>query len=118
MDHYRQIPLFGPAWHDMLESYTTLVFLAAQTERVRLGTLVTAVTNRPVPQLGKIIATLDVVSGGRANCGLGVGWFVAETAVLGIPFPPLAERYASSRTRPSFSPCSGARALRRSMAGS
>ena len=94
MDHYRQIPMFGPAWHDMLDSYTTLAFLAAQTERVRLGTLVTAITHRPVAQLGKIIATLDVVSGGRANCGLGVGWFAAETAALGMPFPPLAERYA------------------------
>ena len=94
MDHYRQIPMFGPAWHDMLDSYTTLAFLAAQTERVRLGTLVTAITHRPVAQLGKVIATLDVVSGGRANCGLGVGWFAAETAALGIPFPPLAQRYA------------------------
>jgi alkanesulfonate monooxygenase SsuD/methylene tetrahydromethanopterin reductase-like flavin-dependent oxidoreductase (luciferase family) len=56
--------------------------------------LVTAIAHRPVAQLGKIIATLDVVSGGRANCGLGVGWFAAETAALGIPFPPLAERYA------------------------
>ena len=93
MDHYRQIPMFGPAWHDMLESYTTLAFLAAQTERVRVGALVTGITHRPVAQLGKIIATLDVVSGGRANCGLGVGWFAAESEALGIPFPPLAERY-------------------------
>jgi F420-dependent oxidoreductase-like protein len=94
MDHYRQIPMFGPAWHDMLDCYTTLAFLAAHTERVRLGALVTGITHRPVAQLGKIIATLDVVSGGRANCGLGVGWFAAESAALGIPFPPLAERYA------------------------
>jgi F420-dependent oxidoreductase-like protein len=94
MDHYRQIPMFGPAWHDMLESYTTLAFLAAGTERVRLGTLVTGITHRPIAHLGKIIATLDVVSGGRANCGLGVGWFAAESAALGIPFPLVAERYA------------------------
>jgi F420-dependent oxidoreductase-like protein len=94
MDHYRQIPMFGPAWHDMLESYTALAFLAAETDRVRLGALVTGITHRPVAQLGKIVATLDVVSGGRANCGLGVGWFEAENAALGIPFPPLAERYA------------------------
>jgi F420-dependent oxidoreductase-like protein len=94
MDHYRQIPMFGPAWHDMLDCYTTLAFLAAHTERVRLGALVTGITHRPVAQLGKIIASLDVVSGGRANCGLGVGWFAAESAALGIPFPPLAERYA------------------------
>jgi len=94
MDHYRQIPMFGPAWHDMLESYTTLAFLAAHTERVGLGALVTGITQRPVAQLGKMIATLDVVSGGRANCGLGVGWFAAESLALGIPFPPLGERYA------------------------
>jgi F420-dependent oxidoreductase-like protein len=94
MDHYRQIPLFGPAWHDMLDGYTTLAFLAAHTDRVRLGTLVAGITHRPVSQLGKIIATLDVISGGRANCGLGVGWFAAEATALGIPFPPLGERYA------------------------
>jgi len=93
MDHYRQIPMFGPAWHDMLEGYTTLAFLAAHTERVRLGTLVAGITHRPVAHLGKIIATLDAVSGGRANCGLGVGWFAAESEALGIPFPPLADRY-------------------------
>ena len=62
--------MFGPAWHDMLESYTTLAFLAAATERVRLGTLVTAVSHRDIPLLGKIIATLDVLSGGRAQCGI------------------------------------------------
>jgi F420-dependent oxidoreductase-like protein len=94
MDHYRQIPMFGPAWHDMLESYTTLTFLAAHTERLRLGTLVTGIAHRPVAQLAKVIATLDVVSGGRANCGLGVGWFAAENTALGVPFPPLADRYA------------------------
>jgi F420-dependent oxidoreductase-like protein len=104
MDHYRQIPMFGPAWHDMLESYTTLAFLAAHTERVRLGALVTGITQRPVPQLGKMIATLDVVSGGRANCGLGVGWFAAESAALGIPFPPLDERYALLQDALEFLP--------------
>jgi F420-dependent oxidoreductase-like protein len=94
MDHFRQIPMFGPAWHDMLDSYTALSYLAGITERVRLGALVTGVTHRNVAQLGKIIATLDVLSGGRAVCGLGVGWFAAENAALGIDFPPLADRYA------------------------
>jgi F420-dependent oxidoreductase-like protein len=94
MDHYRQIPMFGPAWHDMLECYTALTFLAAHTERVRLGALVTGIAQRPVAHLGKVIATLDVVSGGRASCGLGVGWFAAENRALGVAFPPLAERYA------------------------
>ncbi len=94
MDHFRQIPMFGPAWHDMLESYTTLAFLAAQTERVRLGTLVTAITHRPLRSSARSSRRSTCVSGGRANCGLGVGWFAAETAALGMPFPPLAERYA------------------------
>jgi F420-dependent oxidoreductase-like protein len=94
MDHFRQIPMFGPAWHDMLESYTTLAFLAAQTERVALGTLVTGITYRNVGHLAKIVATLDVLSGGRARCGLGLGWFRAEHDAYGWEFPPVAERYA------------------------
>jgi alkanesulfonate monooxygenase SsuD/methylene tetrahydromethanopterin reductase-like flavin-dependent oxidoreductase (luciferase family)/predicted kinase len=94
MDHFRQIPMFGPAWHDMLESYTTLAFVAAATERIRLGALVTGITHRSVPHLGKVIATLDVLSGGRANCGLGAGWFTAENTALGIELPPLGDRYA------------------------
>ena len=87
MDHFRQIPMFGPAWHDMLESYTTLAYLAAATERMRLGTLVTGVTYRNVGHLGKIIATLDVLSGGRAMCGLGLGWFRAEHDAYGMGVP-------------------------------
>lgn len=94
MDHFRQIPMFGPAWHDMPESYTTLAYIAAHTERIRVGTLVSGIAHREVAMLGKIVATLDVVSGGRANCGLGVGWFAAENAALGIEFPPLGHRYA------------------------
>jgi F420-dependent oxidoreductase-like protein len=94
MDHFRQIPMFGPAWHDMYESYTTLAFLAAVTERVSLGALVTGVTYRNVAHLGKIVATLDVLSGGRARCGLGAGWYADEHAAYGWRFPPLDERYA------------------------
>lgn len=94
MDHFRQIPMFGPAWHDMLESYTTLGFLAAHTRRARIGTLVTGITYRNVAHLGKIVATLDVLSGGRAVCGLGLAWFEAEHTAYGWPFPPRAERYA------------------------
>jgi F420-dependent oxidoreductase-like protein len=94
MDHFRQIPMFGPPWHDMLESYTTLAYLAGITERARLGTLVTGVTYRNVAHLGKIVATLDVLSGGRAVCGLGIGWFEAEHQAYGWPFPSVAERYA------------------------
>jgi F420-dependent oxidoreductase-like protein len=94
MDHFRQIPMFGPAWHEMLESYTTLAFVAGVTERARLGTLVTGVTYRNVGHLAKIVATLDVLSGGRATCGLGLGWFRAEHEAYGWEFPSVDERYA------------------------
>jgi F420-dependent oxidoreductase-like protein len=94
MDHFRQIPQVGRAWDDFLESYTTLAYLAACTERVRLGALVTGVTYRNPAHLGKIVATLDVLSGGRAVCGLGLAWFQAEHAAFGWDFPPTAHRYA------------------------
>lgn len=94
MDHFRQIPQVGRPFDDMLESFTTLAYLAACTERVRLGALVAAVTHRSVPLLAKTVATLDVLSGGRAVCGLGLGWFAAEQAALGLSLPPVADRYA------------------------
>ncbi len=94
MDHFRQIPQLGRAWDHFLESYTTLAYLAACTERVRLGALVTGVTYRNVAHLGKIIATLDVLSGGRAVCGLGLAWFKAEHTAYGWDFPPTGDRYA------------------------
>ena len=94
MDHFRQIPMFGPAWHDMLESTTTLAHLAAVTERVRLGAMVAGITYRNVALLGKIVATLDVLSGGRAWCGLGLGWYEQEHRAYGWPFPSRSERYA------------------------
>jgi predicted kinase len=93
MDHFRQIPQVGRAWDDFLESYTALAYLAACTERVRLGTLVTGITYRNVAHLGKIVATLDVLSGGRAVCGVGLGWFAAEHAAYGWPFPSVPARY-------------------------
>lgn len=88
MDHFRQIPQVGRAWDPMLEAYTTLAYLAASTERLRLGTLVTNVEHRNVGLLAKIIATLDVLSNGRAECGLGAGWFSAEQAAYGYPVNP------------------------------
>jgi F420-dependent oxidoreductase-like protein len=94
MDHFLQIPQVGREWEDMLDSYTTLGFLAAATEKARLGVLVTGVTYRNVAHLGKIVATLDVLSGGRAWCGLGAAWFAREHQLYGWDFPPLAERYA------------------------
>jgi F420-dependent oxidoreductase-like protein len=94
MDHVLQIPFVGREWLDMMESYTTLGFIAARTERVRLGTMVTGITYRNPAHLAKIIATLDVLSGGRAMCGLGAAWFEREHRAYGWPFPPLADRYA------------------------
>ena len=73
MDHFVQIPGVGREWEDMLESTATLGFLAASTSSVRLGTLVTGVTYRNPAHVAKIVATLDVLSGGRAFCGLGRG---------------------------------------------
>ncbi|GAA0610892.1 LLM class flavin-dependent oxidoreductase [Kribbella sandramycini] len=93
MDHFRQIPQVGRAWDDFLESWTTLGYLAACTTRVRLGTLVSGITYRNVAHLGKIAATLDVLSGGRAVCGLGLAWFEAEHQAYGWPFPSVADRY-------------------------
>jgi F420-dependent oxidoreductase-like protein len=93
MDHFRQIPQIGRPWEDFLESYTTLAYLAASTERARLGVMVSAPTYRNPAHLGKIVATLDVLSGGRAVCGLGLGWHAEEHAAYGWEFPPVGERY-------------------------
>ena len=92
MDHVRQIPQVGRAWEDLPEAMTTLGFLAACTTRVRLGALVAGITYRNVAHLGRIVATLDVLSGGRAVCGLGAAWFDEEHRAYGWPFPPVAER--------------------------
>jgi F420-dependent oxidoreductase-like protein len=94
MDHFVQIPQAGREWEDMLESWTTLAYLAGVTERIRLGTLCTGITYRNVAHLAKIVATLDVLSGGRAECGIGAAWFEREHRHYGWDFPPLAERYA------------------------
>jgi F420-dependent oxidoreductase-like protein len=93
MDHFLQIPNVGREWEDMLDSYTTLGYLAGVTERIRLGTLVTGITYRNIAHLAKIVATLDVVSGGRAICGLGAAWFQREHELYGWEFPALRERF-------------------------
>jgi F420-dependent oxidoreductase-like protein len=93
MDHMRQIPQVGPAWADLLECFTTLGFLAASTDRIRLGPLVAGITYRNVAQLGKMVATLDVLSGARVTCGLGLGWFEQEHRAYGWSFPPRSKRY-------------------------
>jgi F420-dependent oxidoreductase-like protein len=94
MDHFLQIPQIGREWEDMLESYTTLGYLAGVTERIRLGTLVTGITYRNIGHVAKIVATLDVLSGGRALCGLGAAWFEREHRLYGWRFPGLADRFA------------------------
>ena len=93
MDHFWQIRGVGPAEHAMLESYTTLGFLAAHTEKVLLHTLVTGVIYREPGLLAKQISTLDVLSGGRAGLGIGAAWNAEESHGLGFAFPPTAERF-------------------------
>jgi F420-dependent oxidoreductase-like protein len=93
MDHFLQIPQIGREWEDMLDSYTTLGYLAGVTNRIRLGTLVTGITYRNIAHLGKIVATLDVLSGGRAMCGIGAAWFEREHKLYGWDFPTLGERF-------------------------
>jgi F420-dependent oxidoreductase-like protein len=93
MDHFFQIEMVGPPGHDMLEAYTTLGYLAACTSRARLVTLVTGTVYRYPGILAKIVTTLDVLSAGRAWLGIGAAWNEDESRGLGIPFPPLAERF-------------------------
>jgi F420-dependent oxidoreductase-like protein len=93
MDHFFQISSIAKVEEDMLEAYTTLGFLAACTQRARLGTLVTGVHHRHPGVLVKQVTTLDVLSEGRAWLGIGAGWYARESAGLGVPFPPLKERF-------------------------
>src|SRR3954471_608060 len=94
MDHYFQIEPTGlPAESNMLEGYTTLGYLAAHTSKIDLGLLVTGVTYRHPGLLAKIVATLDVLSGGRAVLGVGAAWYEREHRGLGVPFPPLRDRF-------------------------
>jgi F420-dependent oxidoreductase-like protein len=93
MDHYFQIAQIGPAEHEMFEAYNLLGYIAARTSRVRLGVLATGVTYRNPGYLVKQVTGLDVLSRGRAWLGIGAAWFEREHHGLGIPFPPLAERF-------------------------
>src|SRR5438552_2868793 len=93
MDHFFQIPVVGPAEREMLEAYSTLAFLAGVTSRVKLLTLVTGTVYRHPGILAKTVTTLDVLSGGRAWLGIGAAWNEEESRGLGIPFPPVAERF-------------------------
>ncbi|QUQ68228.1 LLM class F420-dependent oxidoreductase [Kutzneria sp. CA-103260] len=93
MDHYFQMEHNGGAPDNMLEGYTTLGFLAAHTSTIELSLLVTGVTYRHPGLLAKIVTTLDVLSGGRGTLGIGAAWYDREHAGLGVPFPPLKERF-------------------------
>ncbi|MFZ0667792.1 MAG: LLM class F420-dependent oxidoreductase [Acidimicrobiales bacterium] len=93
MDHFWQIFMIGPPEHEMLEAYTALGYIAALTSKVKLLTLVTGVVYREPGLLAKAVTTLDVLSGGRAMLGIGAAWNEEEAAGLGIPFPPMSERF-------------------------
>ena len=105
MDHFFQIPITGqPPDAPLLEAYAVLAFLAAQTHRIRLGTMVTCVAYRHPGVLIKAVTSIDVLSGGRVIFGVGAGAPFNELPPgrsprnfeaygLGIPFPPLAERF-------------------------
>ncbi|MBA2381024.1 MAG: LLM class F420-dependent oxidoreductase [Chloroflexi bacterium] len=93
MDHFFQIRGVGPAEQPMLEGWTALGFLAANTSRARLGLMVGGVHYRLPGLWVKAATTLDVLSGGRAWLGIGAAWNEDESRSLGFPFPPLGERF-------------------------
>jgi len=93
MDHFYQLPGLGTPDQPMLEAYTALGALAAATERVQLGTLVTGNTYRNPTLLAKAITTLDVISQGRAILGIGTGWFELEHDSLGYDFGTFTDRF-------------------------
>jgi F420-dependent oxidoreductase-like protein len=93
MDHFFQIEMIGKPEEPMLEAYGALNFLAAATKRIRLGALVTGMIYRYPGILVKTVTTLDVLSGGRAYFGVGAAWYEREAIALGVPFPPMKERF-------------------------
>jgi F420-dependent oxidoreductase-like protein len=93
MDHFFQIRGLGPPEAPMLEGTTTLGFMAAHSERARLGLMVGGIHYRPPALWIKSATTLDVISGGRAWFGIGAAWNEEESAGLGFPMPPLGERF-------------------------
>ena len=92
MDHFWQLPALGGPDEPILEAYTLLGALAARTERVQLGTLVTGVTYRNPALLAKMVTTLDVISHGRAILGIGAAWYEEEHDGFGFEFPRAGER--------------------------
>jgi F420-dependent oxidoreductase-like protein len=92
-DHFFQMENFGPAENPFLEGYTSMGYLAALTKRITLTMLVTGVTYRYPGVLAKTVTTLDVLSGGRSMFGIGAAWYDREHHALGIPYPPLKDRF-------------------------
>lgn len=93
MDHFYQLPMLGAPEEFMLECYTLLAALARETSTVRLSALVTGNTYRNPAVLAKIVTTLDIVSGGRAQLGIGAGWFELEHDAFGIEFGTFTDRF-------------------------
>lgn len=93
MDHFFQMEAMASVDEPMLEGYTTLGYLAALTERVTLGLMVTGVMYRYPGLLAKTVTTLDVLSGGRARLGIGASWYEREQRGLGVPVVPVRERF-------------------------
>ena len=93
MDHFFQIRGVGPAENEMLEGWSALAFAAGRTNHIKLGTMVTGITYRHPGVLVKTATTLDVLSHGRAYFGIGAAWNEEEHKGLGVPFPPLKERF-------------------------
>lgn len=93
MDHFFQIPMVGPAEHEMLDGWSALAFVAGITNHIKLGTMVTGVTYRHPGLLVKTATTLDVLSHGRAYLGIGAAWYEEEHRALGVPYPTTAERF-------------------------
>ena len=117
MDHFFQMEAGGAPDDPMLECYTALGYVAGVTSTLRLRTLVTGVTYRHPGLLAKTMTTLDVLSGGRAELGIGAAWYEREHRGLGVPFPPRrasASRCSRRRSR-SASRC-GATTTARSTA--
>jgi F420-dependent oxidoreductase-like protein len=89
-DHYESFP--GPVDNPTTDAWTVLAGLARETSRIRLGTLVSPVTFRLPGNLAKVVTTVDEMSGGRVEVGLGAGWHESEHRRHGLPFPPIDER--------------------------
>jgi len=92
-DHFFQMEAIGQAQDPFLEGYTSLGFLAGQTEKISLTLLVTGVTYRYPGILAKTVTTLDVLSQGRSMFGIGAAWYEREHLALGVPYPQLGQRF-------------------------